>query len=375
MLNWIKEKNLFKSLSKNAWYLRLRVFFPYTPYVITDDRKILDEGVETVVLEWPASVRKPMIGLIQDPGPSPRWTKYRRFFENNSIPYEYYDLAASDWLTKAGRYDVIVGVEASVPFYLEQIRRKFFTLERHLGKKCFPTYSDMVIYEDKILETYISEIHHFPFLKTYIYNSKEEALADSECHRYPLVNKIVPCSGSVGVELVKTPHQYRRIVQQSFSPGGRKSHVAYQSQKNFVYFQEYVPNDGYDIRIITIADSIFGYYRKAPKGDFRASGMGLVEKRELPPEAIKIAREVNDVLKCSMLVVDLLRGSDGRYYIIELSPMCRIDTAEQLHVDGKPGVYVAQKDGTYSFKPGRYWVHELALKDFFEKIYLHDVMK
>ena len=136
-----------------------------------------------------------------------------------------------------------------------------------------------------------------------------------------------------------------------------------------MYFQEYVPNDGYDIRIIVIGDNVFGYYRKAPPGDFRASGMGVVEKRKLPLEAMKISRKVNAVLKSPMLVVDLLRGNDGQYYIIEISPICRIDTPEQLLVDGRPGVYVFDDENTYHFKEGRYWVQELALKEFFRTIY------
>ena len=59
-------------------------------------------------------------------------------------------------------------------------------------------------------------------------------------------------------------------------------------QKNLVCFQEFIPNDGYDIRVIVVGNQIFGFYRKVPQGDFRASGMNIEEMRELPVEAMKI---------------------------------------------------------------------------------------
>jgi hypothetical protein len=115
---------------------------------------------------------------------------------------------------------------------------------------------------------------------------------------------------------------------------------------------------------------VFGYYRKVLRWDFRASGMNLLEKRELPEQAIRMAREVNRIIKSPMLVVDMLQGLDGRYSIIEFSPLCQVETPEQLHVNGVPGVYVFDNDDSFHFEKGRYWVHELALKEFLSSDYL-----
>jgi hypothetical protein len=62
------------------------------------------------------------------------------------------------------------------------------------------------------------------------------------------------------------------------------------------------------------------------------------------------------------------RFLEGEYRIIEISPLCRIDTCEELKVQGIPGYYVMQGD-SYSFQPGRLWVPELALKEFFSREY------
>jgi hypothetical protein len=135
-------------------------------------------------------------------------------------------------------------------------------------------------------------------------------------------------------------------------------------QKAYVYFQKYIENDGYDLRVIVIDNMVWGYYRKVMRNDFRASGMGLVEKRELPLEAMNIARDVYSALDQPMIVVDMLKDTQGKYWINEISPMCQIGTSEQLHVDGVPGVYLFSDDGSFRFEPGRYWVHELALRRF-----------
>ena len=368
----IKNTRIFKKIKHSALYSRLRSRLPSELPIICDDREGISREVIEVKMDWPIGIKKPRVGVIQDPGESPRWTKYCRFLKTNNIPFEFYDLHTVKWLENARVFDVIVGIESSQPYHLEEIRRKYYVLEHHLQKKCYPSYADLVLYEDKILEAYLSELYCFPFIKTYAYNCMSEAVYAAARFTYPIISKIVPCSGSIGVEMIDSEMQCLSLIKKAFSKGGRKTHVRYASQKNYVYFQDYVPNDGYDIRIIVIGNSVFGYYRKALDGDFRASGMGQVEKRGLPPAAVQIARMVNDTLKSPMLVVDMLCGNDGKFYIVEISPICRIDTPEQLHVDGKPGVYIISDDGTFRFEEGRYWVHELALKEYLIKNYIFD---
>lgn len=355
---------LFQRISHSTFYYVCRNrFFPFKTRPVTDDRDRVADGVPPVMFDWPAAVPKPRVGIIQDHGSSPRWTKYRRFLETNAFPFGIYDLHSSAWFSKAQEYDVVVGIDSCEASHLDEIRRKHYVLEMKMQKRCYPGYHDVVLYEDKILEAYMSEVYGLPFVKTYIFNSKEEALGAVDTLAYPLVSKVVPCSSSVGVELVTTPSRCQTIIRRAFSPRGRRTHIPYAAQKDYVYFQEYVPNDGYDIRIIVVGNKVFGYYRKVPEGDFRASGMGVVEKRELPAEAIQIARQAYDVVQGPMLVVDLLRSTAGKYFIIEMSPICRVDTPEQLHVAGKPGWYQCNED-SYVFEEGRVWVHELSLKEF-----------
>jgi hypothetical protein len=159
-------------------------------------------------------------------------------------------------------------------------------------------------------------------------------------------------------------------VEQVFSRQGRGTHLIPFRQKNYIYFQEFIPNDGYDIRVIMIGNWVFGYYRKVLQGDFRASGMNQVEMRALPEDAMKIARKAYRAVRSPMLAVVMVYGLDGNYYIIEFSPVYQIELPEDLVVNGVPGVYIFDDDETFHFEAGRYWVHELVLKEFLLKDYL-----
>jgi len=369
MLKALKDKAAVKRLRKTMAFARLRQRFPMREPQVVDDSALIEDA-EAVRIDWPEGVPKPRIGIVRDVEEFPRWTKYRRFLDHNGFPYDLYDLHAHDWIERARPFDVVVGLVSNESNRLQETRVKYHFLERYLGKACFPSADQALLYENKCLEAYIAEACGLPFAPTRISHRKEDALAMLETARFPLVSKVNGSSGSMGVELVRTPRAARRIIRQAFSKTGRSIHVSWFRQKDYVYFQEFIPNDGYDIRVILAGDRAFGYYRKVLKGDFRASGMNTVERRGLPEEAIRVARKVQQHVRGPLLVVDMVHGLDGRYVIIEYSIVCLHDRAEDLQVDGVPGAYVIGDDGGVRFEKGRFWFHELALKQFLLDDYL-----
>lgn len=370
MLKKFQYTPFFKKIQKSLFYSRLRQHFPMSPLVITDDRDSMAQA-ERVEFPWPGQVTRPLVGIVQDTEKTPRWTKYCRFLETNGIPYEIYDIHAHDWQQKAEKFDVILGFTTNALYNLDESRRKYHFLETYLHKACYPSSKHAFLYEDKALEAFVAQACGAPFIRSYISHSFADAMRLSVTLQYPLVSKINPSSGSLGVQLVTDQKSCQKIIRQAFSQTGRKIFTESFRQKNYVYFQDYVACDGYDIRAMVVGNRIFGYYRKVLPGDFRASGMNMeVEKRALPPEAMRIAWQLNQTVQSPMLIVDMLHGLDDRYYIIEYSPVCQMDSPEQLHVDGIPGAYVMSEDGSIHFEPGKYWLHELALEQFFLKDYL-----
>lgn len=372
MLHQLKEAMFVKQIRKSLLYASIRQLFPMPEKSYFNDRDHINDA-EVVLIDWPENVKKPRFGIVKDYGIYPRWTKYCRFLDNNSFNYDFYNIHASDWIEKAADYDIIIGITGNDYCELQELRKKFFVLENFLTKACYPSMKHIFLYEDKGLEAHIAKITGLPFAYSYISNDKQEAYQLLDVLKYPVVSKIENSSGSIGVELVKTKNQGRKIINQVFSMRGRGSQLSYYRQKNTIYFQDFIPNDGYDIRVIVVGSSAFGYYRKVLKGDFRASGMEQVEKRALPEEAIRIAFKMNKVIKSPQLVVDMVHGLDGNYSVIEYSILCQMEFPEQLHVNGVPGVYIFDNAGNYYFKPGRYWVHELALKEFLQKDYLENL--
>lgn len=369
MKEWIKDIPFIKKIRKNKVYSRFRQYLPMPePEYINDCDRM--DAAEIIRIDWPEKVIKPVVGIVQDYEECPSWTKYCRFLDNNSFPYDLYNIHAHDWIEKARKFDIVIGIFSSDFFNLIEQREKYHFLETYLNKTCYPSTAHSNLYESKSLEADLSSIYGFPYVKTYISHDKKDALELIKNLHYPVVSKINPSSGSAGVDLVTSLKQSRKIVEQAFSQVGRSTFEIYFRQKDYVYFQDYIPCDGYDIRVITVGNMAFGYFRKALKGDFRASGMNQVEKRELPPEALRIAWDVNRTIKSPILVVDMIHGWDGKYYIIEFSPTCQMVSPEQLHVNDVPGAYLLEPDGTIQFKPGKYWVHELALREFLIHDYL-----
>ena len=372
MIKDIKSSLLVRKLYRSRWFWTVRNavrdLIQRTPvsHPIIDDRHELDDA-EQIIISWPSDLTKPRVGLVQDRKTPPYWTKYERFLRNNQFSFEYYDIHRSDWLAISKQFDVIIWATEGYAPEIEEHKRKAFLLEKICGKVCFPSCETLMWSEDKIFQYEWLRIFNFPVIETFISHSAPEALAKVQQFDFPLVTKVPVGAGSLGVELVKNAREAKNIVRLAFSPVGRPLYWPYFRQKDYVYFQKFMPNEGYDLRVIAVGNKVFGYYRDVPQGEFRASGMGIVRKGTLPEDAVNLAMQVIKKLNLVIAAVDMLRDSAGKLHIIEMSPLIQVDTPGQLHVDGVPGAYVFNSSGTYAFEPGQFWIQELALKEFFER--------
>lgn len=332
--------------------------------IYEDDHAKL-ESAEQVLMEWPEAVAKPMVGLVRDRDKGPYWTKYERFLKNNEIPYGLLEIHQSNWQNEARKFDIIVWRPVSEPAELDEAAQKIYILENYLGKLCYPDYRSLLLYENKAMQYETMRALELPVVETFLSYSFPEIAEKILDLDYPLVHKVRTGSSSRGVEWVENPRQALQIAERAFSKTGRQTHWTYQPQKDYVYFQKYQPNNGTDIRINVCGPYVFGYYRDVPPGDFRASGMNTTRKEALPHDAMALGVEVCRKLGQTRLAVDMLRDPvDQRLHIIEISMFTYVKTPEQLHVDGIPGVYVMKENGSFEFRPGRYWLPEIVLREF-----------
>lgn len=317
-------------------------------------------------MNWPKGIAKPFVGIVKsegNAGNNASVQKFKRFLKSNDIPYEEYDVNRSDFIEVAKKFDVIVWRVETTYSKQWEAADKLEILDKYLGKMVLPSSEALWVDEDKLRAQYVFEINDFPIIKTFSSHSEDEVMQYIENCEYPIISKDKICASGHGVYMIKNKFQAKKICDEIFSTG-LKTNEDYVLQKDYVYFQEYVPNYGFDLRIIMIGNYYFGYYRYPLEGGFKASGSGIIEKKELPKEAMLLAKKVRESLpKSNSLAVDFIKDTrDDNYYIVETSIFVGIESCEQLMVDGVAGRYI-EKDDTFTFEPGRFWLQELMLED------------
>lgn len=303
------------------------------------------------------------LGLVRERDYNP---KYERFLKNNNIDYDFYNPLLSNWIEEAKKFDLIVWHTNSDPSTQEIAEGKIYILEK-MGIRCFPSFNEVWSYENKIRANYLYELYELPSIPTFISHSKQEALEYLDKASFPIISKISTGSSSYGVDKIDSLEEGKKLVEQAFSYKGKQTYFKYLSQKDYVYFQEFIDDATYDLRVICIGDELLGYYRYPDKGDFRASGAGNYEKKAIPTEALDLAYKVRETFGATCLATDFVYSEKrNQFLIIESSIFIGVDTCEQLSIDGVPGKYIRKDSGDYEFIPGRFWIQELALKHFFQ---------
>jgi len=218
MLAPIRKSRHFKRIQKTTVYYQLRSLFPMTEMAPIEDHESA-YATDVVSMDWPADIRKPLVGVVQDLGEFPRWSKYCRFLDNNHIPFQLFNISARDWIEQAKQFDIIINIPSGEFFHLQEMREKFAVLEQYLGKTCYPSLNHLLLYEDKKIESYLCEVYNLPMAKTWVSHTKAEALRLVDQLRYPVVHKVDPSAGSIGVSLVKNPQQARGVAGENPAAG------------------------------------------------------------------------------------------------------------------------------------------------------------
>ena len=77
-------------------------------------------------------------------------------------------------------------------------------------------------------------------------------------------------------------------------------------ERGYLYAQDFIPNNNFDIRIIIIGNRAFAIKRMVRAGDFRASGSGKIvyDMKQIPTECVKISFEITSRLKAQCVAYD-----------------------------------------------------------------------
>jgi hypothetical protein len=91
-------------------------------------------------------------------------------------------------------------------------------------------------------------------------------------------------------------------------------------EKNYAYFQDFIPKNDSDIRIVVVGERAFAIKRMIREGDFRASGSGKFkyDRHEISEECVKIAFDVSHKVKTQSLAYDFV-FDEGKPLLVEIS--------------------------------------------------------
>jgi len=287
---------------------------------------------------------------------SDRWIPY---CESHGIPFMQVDCYDSDIVSRLAGCDGLMW-HWNHEDYREQnfARQLIFSLEK-MGKKVFPNFDSCWHFDDKVGQKYLLEAVGADLVPTTVLYGRTEALAWIGKAEFPKVFKLRAGAGSANVKLVRDSREARKLVKQAFGRGfppvdwrsglrqrfwilkrdrnakalvhlakgvarialPRKDLALLPVQKGYIYFQDFIPGNSYDDRVVVIGERAIAIRRNNREGDFRASGSGLIEYgRELfDPKVISLAFEVAKKIGTQSLAFDFLYDAGGHPKITEIS--------------------------------------------------------
>lgn len=225
--------------------------------------------------------------------------------------------------------------------------------------KCFPNLDECFYFDDKLSQKYLLEATGVKIPKTDVFYDRKEALHFAAETKYPIVAKLRKGAGSGNVWLLKNKAEASKFIKTSFGNGfsifnakkyyqrrtksaernkkgqlnkaksiykmtqNIKSSKLHQREVGYVLFQEYIENDGYDLRALVInMDKVFYVRRNITEGNWSASGVGdLIPSKEglnlsFVQKALELAKKTNS--RC--LAIDYINDKQtNTYKVLEIS--------------------------------------------------------
>jgi len=285
---------------------------------------------------------------------SDRWIEY---CEKNNIPYK---------LVNAYDNDIVEQVKDCTAFMWHHhhanykdclfAKQLLYSLQKR-GMKVFPNFDTTWHFDDKVGQKYLLEAVGAPLVPSYVFYTKKEALKWIEKTTFPKVFKLRGGAGSANVKLAHTKAEAKKLTRKAFSKGfaqfdrygnlkerfkkwriGKDTFLGvckgvvrlfiktefanmHSNEKGYVYFQDFIPNNTYDIRICVVDNKAFALKRLCRKDDFRASGGGSIiyDKQQIDERCVKIAFEVNDKLHSQSIAYDFVFDTKNNPLIVEIS--------------------------------------------------------
>lgn len=143
---------------------------------------------------------------------------------------------------------------------------------------------------------------------------------------------------------------------------------SWELHKNYILFQEFLPGNDFDHRIVVIGNRAFGFKRFNRPNDFRASGSGNVDinPENVDLEAVRLSLRLAKRLKTQSIAIDVMRRGEERV-VGEMSY-----TYPHRTVHSCPGHWELTGDAQphdLKWVSGQMWPEEAQIADFLDRLH------
>lgn len=225
------------------------------------------------------------------------------------------------------------------------------------GLTTFPSSKDIKFFDDKVHQSLLMASNSIRAPKFHLFFSKTSALSFVDKADFPIVFKLKRGSGSHNVKLITDGDVYRKYVDVMFGngmistpkigfkissnirsvasltdvwqrtkkiPGFIKNIKSSQSlprEQGYIYSQELIENDGFDIKIAIVNDKLSYACRNVRKKDFRASGSGFIfyDRALISDSLLEAAKHAYRALELTCAGFDfVIESGTGQPFLIEM---------------------------------------------------------
>ena len=285
----------------------------------------------------------------------PSWTQW---LDEHNIPWEYVDCYDTDIISQLPKYSGLIWHYENYSNADLMEAQHILDIAESMGLKVYPNHDSAWHFDDKIAEMYALQAVNAPIPDSWVfyeYDTCAEWL-EREC-KYPVVAKLRRGSGSNNVKLLNNARAAKKYAKRMFGRGYSPAQsVAYKTfskvqstrdwktfvsrfkkipdflwshrfgkglprEKGYCYFQQFIPNANFDIKIAVVSGKCSFFTRHTRKGDFRASGSGdfFYDNTLLTDDIVRSAIETAEKLHTQCIGFDYVVDKNTKKgYIIEM---------------------------------------------------------
>jgi glutathione synthase/RimK-type ligase-like ATP-grasp enzyme len=329
---------------------------------------------------------------------STRWIAY---CNERGIRYSVVDCLDTNIITEIASADLLLWHWHHANPSEQLVARQVIVAAEAMGVLVFPSTPTCWHFDDKLGQKYLLEAVGAPLVPTQVFYGSNKALEWLATAKFPKVFKLSKGAGSSNVRIVRNAREARDLIKRAFTHGFwpvagyqqdaakryraarqrgdllgairrlpaslakiRSTNRAMKRESGYVYFQDFVPGNAFDIRVTVIGNRAFGFTRDVRPGDFRASGSGRIvyDLERVHPDCVRIAFDVVRRVGSQSMAFDFVRDGGSRPLILEVS------YAYDPHAVHNCAGYW---DDQLHWHEGHKWPQDAILEDLLEEVRRH----